>query len=146
MSPEEQLEMSRVIRTETVRNGGSRPGRNDPCPCSSGKKFKKCCMQTAREQATACAQCGGPAKGVFSCTLCPSDQEKKYAFCASHEAFVRITIQGHASRVHPEKFPDFMRRIAANPIELARLRVRVAQAPHLWAAQLAQVEKHVLKN
>jgi uncharacterized protein YecA (UPF0149 family) len=20
------------------------PGRNDPCPCGSGKKYKKCCM------------------------------------------------------------------------------------------------------
>ena len=20
-------------------------GRNDPCPCGSGKKYKKCCMQ-----------------------------------------------------------------------------------------------------
>jgi uncharacterized protein YecA (UPF0149 family) len=20
-------------------------GRNDPCPCGSGKKFKKCCME-----------------------------------------------------------------------------------------------------
>ena len=20
-----------------------RPGRNDPCPCGSGKKYKKCC-------------------------------------------------------------------------------------------------------
>ncbi|MEW6759152.1 MAG: SEC-C metal-binding domain-containing protein, partial [Acidobacteriota bacterium] len=20
------------------------PGRNDPCPCGSGKKFKKCCL------------------------------------------------------------------------------------------------------
>ncbi len=20
-----------------------KPGRNDPCPCGSGKKFKKCC-------------------------------------------------------------------------------------------------------
>lgn len=27
--------------------GGTRPvfGRNDPCPCGSGKKFKKCCGQ-----------------------------------------------------------------------------------------------------
>ncbi|MGS6556481.1 SEC-C metal-binding domain-containing protein, partial [Escherichia coli] len=26
---------------------GTRPqfGRNDPCPCGSGKKFKKCCGQ-----------------------------------------------------------------------------------------------------
>jgi hypothetical protein len=23
-------------------------GRNDPCPCGSGKKFKKCCLATAR--------------------------------------------------------------------------------------------------
>jgi len=22
----------------------SKPGRNDPCPCGSGKKFKKCCL------------------------------------------------------------------------------------------------------
>ncbi|MGE9896430.1 SEC-C metal-binding domain-containing protein, partial [Anaerovoracaceae bacterium SGI.195] len=20
-----------------------KPGRNDPCPCGSGKKYKKCC-------------------------------------------------------------------------------------------------------
>jgi uncharacterized protein len=26
----------------TVR-GGRTPGRNDPCPCGSGKKYKKCC-------------------------------------------------------------------------------------------------------
>jgi len=23
------------------------PGRNDPCPCGSGKKYKKCCGKTA---------------------------------------------------------------------------------------------------
>lgn len=26
----------------------STPGRNDPCPCGSGKKFKKCCLLTAQ--------------------------------------------------------------------------------------------------
>ncbi len=24
-------------------------GRNDPCPCGSGKKFKKCCLESARD-------------------------------------------------------------------------------------------------
>lgn len=24
----------------------TQPGRNDPCPCGSGKKFKKCCIDT----------------------------------------------------------------------------------------------------
>lgn len=22
----------------------ARPGRNEPCPCGSGKKFKRCCL------------------------------------------------------------------------------------------------------
>ncbi len=26
-----------------VRHAAPQPGRNDPCPCGSGKKFKKCC-------------------------------------------------------------------------------------------------------
>ena len=29
--------------TETVRHESPKVGRNDPCPCGSGKKFKKCC-------------------------------------------------------------------------------------------------------
>jgi SEC-C motif len=29
--------------TAPIRNTGTRVGRNDPCPCGSGKKFKKCC-------------------------------------------------------------------------------------------------------
>jgi preprotein translocase subunit SecA len=28
---------------EQVRRSGDKVGRNDPCPCGSGKKFKKCC-------------------------------------------------------------------------------------------------------
>jgi len=29
--------------TTTIRNAGPKVGRNDPCPCGSGKKYKKCC-------------------------------------------------------------------------------------------------------
>jgi uncharacterized protein YecA (UPF0149 family) len=28
---------------EPIRNHGERVGRNDQCPCGSGKKYKKCC-------------------------------------------------------------------------------------------------------
>ena len=28
---------------EPVRNPLKEVGRNDPCPCGSGKKYKKCC-------------------------------------------------------------------------------------------------------
>jgi uncharacterized protein len=30
-------------RVETVKHAAAAPGRNDVCPCGSGKKFKKCC-------------------------------------------------------------------------------------------------------
>ena len=30
------------IKIETIRNRGERVGRNDPCPCGSGKKYKQC--------------------------------------------------------------------------------------------------------
>ncbi len=36
-------------KREPVRNVGKKVGRNDPCPCGSGKKFKACCM---RKQST----------------------------------------------------------------------------------------------
>ena len=34
-----------VMRNNTVRRGEPKVGRNDPCPCGSGKKAKKCCHQ-----------------------------------------------------------------------------------------------------
>jgi preprotein translocase subunit SecA len=32
-------------RVEAIRNRGERLGRNDPCSCGSGKKYKNCCMR-----------------------------------------------------------------------------------------------------
>ena len=29
--------------SSTKASSGNRPGRNDPCPCGSSKKYKKCC-------------------------------------------------------------------------------------------------------
>ena len=31
-------------RPVPVKGAENMPGRNDPCPCGSGKKFKKCCL------------------------------------------------------------------------------------------------------
>jgi SEC-C motif-containing protein len=30
-------------RLDTTADGPAKVGRNDPCPCGSGKKYKKCC-------------------------------------------------------------------------------------------------------
>ena len=32
-----------VVKAESVVREGPKIGRNDPCPCGSGKKHKKCC-------------------------------------------------------------------------------------------------------
>ena len=41
-TPSDMLSATQV-KVETVRHQNPRVGRNDPCPCGSGKKFKKCC-------------------------------------------------------------------------------------------------------
>ena len=36
--------MDGKIINEPIVRSSNKVGRNDPCPCGSGKKFKKCCM------------------------------------------------------------------------------------------------------
>jgi uncharacterized protein YecA (UPF0149 family) len=36
---------------EPVRNPWRHVGRNDPCPCGSGKKAKKCCLASGEPPA-----------------------------------------------------------------------------------------------
>ena len=35
----------KTVKKQPVRNKDKKVGPNDPCPCGSGKKYKKCCMQ-----------------------------------------------------------------------------------------------------
>jgi uncharacterized protein len=35
--------LPQAMRVETVRREGPKVGRNDPCPCGSGRKYKLCC-------------------------------------------------------------------------------------------------------
>jgi len=39
---------AKCARSQRLENPFKGVGRNDPCPCGSGKKFKKCCLVTAR--------------------------------------------------------------------------------------------------
>ena len=46
-SYQERLKPGGGVKGVTIKNapGTANAGRNDPCPCGSGKKFKKCCMK-----------------------------------------------------------------------------------------------------
>ncbi len=37
-----------LLLSQPYENPFNGVGRNDPCPCGSGEKFKKCCLATAR--------------------------------------------------------------------------------------------------
>ena len=39
------------VKKAPVRNADKKVGPNDPCPCGSGKKYKKCCMQKDKNNA-----------------------------------------------------------------------------------------------
>jgi len=41
-------------------------GRNDPCPCRSGKKFKKCCESKTSKKSLGSAQVLSGASGMSS--------------------------------------------------------------------------------
>jgi tetratricopeptide (TPR) repeat protein len=44
----------------------AKTGRNDPCPCGSGKKYKRCCVEKDEAAATAAAESSREAERVRS--------------------------------------------------------------------------------
>ena len=44
--PEQTVVPERQRKQQTVRREEPKVGRNDPCPCGSGKKYKHCCGRT----------------------------------------------------------------------------------------------------
>ncbi len=43
LSEAERKELTKQYRSEMIYVAAPTVGRNDPCPCGSGKKYKKCC-------------------------------------------------------------------------------------------------------
>lgn len=44
----------------------SKAGRNDPCPCGSGKKMKKCCVAAGPKKFEASVLSSGSGSKLFS--------------------------------------------------------------------------------
>lgn len=43
-----QIEWERYRKTRTVIREYDKVGRNEPCPCGSGKKYKNCCLDSGK--------------------------------------------------------------------------------------------------
>ncbi len=46
-----------------------KPGRNDPCPCGSGKKFKQCCGSSSQGRVRQCGRCTACCDGWLQITI-----------------------------------------------------------------------------
>jgi hypothetical protein len=47
---EEIQEALEAVRPKKRKPDPKPPGRNEPCPCLSGRKYKKCCLITERKK------------------------------------------------------------------------------------------------
>ncbi|MGH2436334.1 MAG: SEC-C metal-binding domain-containing protein [bacterium] len=58
---------------------GARPGRNEPCRCGSGRKYKHCCLEKDDREAAAArakAAAEAPARSSEAVTLTPKRASK----------------------------------------------------------------------
>lgn len=47
------MHTEKVLAKRTPAPAGPRPGRNDPCGCGSGRKYKQCCLASDDARASA---------------------------------------------------------------------------------------------
>ena len=47
LSEERRIEIYNEYRRSRTVHVDKKPGRNEPCPCGSGKKYKNCCGKRA---------------------------------------------------------------------------------------------------
>ncbi|HAT83148.1 MAG TPA: SEC-C domain-containing protein, partial [Eubacterium sp.] len=49
LSAGKREEIRKDFNRSRIYHAPKKPGRNDPCPCGSGKKYKNCCMKKDQE-------------------------------------------------------------------------------------------------
>lgn len=48
VSSNDMVQAIRARRTQTIIREYNKIGRNEPCPCGSGKKYKNCCLNSGK--------------------------------------------------------------------------------------------------
>ena len=111
-----EVALDRVNRpVEERREGGlmRQVGRNDPCPCGSGKKYKKCCLSTKESLPPAE---GAPEMSAGSGRLPYATEEhlrdNPLSPVARMEAHTRDA-DGEAAHGHPERTYDLLKEALA---------------------------------
>jgi hypothetical protein len=115
--------------------------RNETCGCGSGKKYKKCCLQTdqAKVKAMQCCVPGCAARGIgtLRCSICG----KERPHCAAHVQETTQVMNGHVLRVHPEEIPETIDELMKRPAAMAALEVQMKAEPALWEKLRLEIDK-----
>jgi len=107
---------------------GRKIGRNDPCPCGSGKKYKKCCLEVDAQRAA--EEKERPARGKQQFVVAETDLDD---LSNSVQALIESNDLDRAEAVCrelQEKFPDQVDGVwrLASVLEVRGDRVGAAKA------------------
>ena len=104
---------------KTVVTGRQKLGRNDPCPCGSGKKYKKCCMNSPGGDITPIGPAQSPKDPTKSAPPAPTsaaDRMAQRADMAEAKALVASTTR-RMQQKKPESFDEHTyQRVKMNPL------------------------------
>jgi hypothetical protein len=120
----------------TMRRAVSRLGRNEPCPCGSGKKYKRCCFEKDQERLHHSSDVAGLT------------QEELHAKMEEHLTAARLdqTEPFEMARLDPAKIPPalldtyFLRLAAFNLLDRAVEALETLG----WSAALVEGWEHVM--
>ena len=71
------------------------PGRNDPCPCGSGRKYKQCCLRSELQEASPSGREPGYGHGAVRTAL--------DWLVRKHRRAVRAALQCCGCRIEPAR-------------------------------------------
>ncbi len=86
----------------TVRRAVARIGRNDPCPCLSGRKYKNCCMAKDAERLHDSSHIAGKSQADLRAEPEPYLTKERLEKSRAHEI-----VRYDPRKIAPELFDDF---------------------------------------
>jgi hypothetical protein len=110
--PEEPLQLGNS--SGTVQRAVSRIGRNDPCPCGSGKKYKHCCYDKDRERLQQSSEVAGLTRAELA-----ADPERHLTQAALEKKSAAEIIAMDAAAIPRHLLTDYFFRLSLVDVDRA---------------------------
>ncbi len=104
--------LEEILRAQAQEALGARVGRNEPCPCGSGKKYKKCCLEKHRAVLSKIplAGAGMPRKSEKAKLLCEQRVKQGYDLLGTRRFQQALSLARSCTENFPQddRFRDIM--------------------------------------